>query len=155
MKKQAENFSNHKKKDKAFEKMVKNASGAITEFANKSKNVAVKSQETIVSTIDQNGNGQIDIEDIIILGLKVPGIRINRSEFLQKELYKNHTQEIIDDAIAYTPAHAQISAEEIDKLADEVIKFERTCVSGISAALCTPGCFALAATIPADRKSVV
>lgn len=150
MKKQSEEFSDDKKKDKAFEKITKNVGEAITELADKSKNIAVKSQEAIVNAIDQNGNGEIDIEDIIILGLKVPGIRINRSEFLRKELYKNYSQEIIDDAIANTPAHAQISSEEIDKIADEVIKFERTCVSGISAALGTPGGFAMAATIPAD-----
>ncbi|WP_343765899.1 hypothetical protein [Clostridium malenominatum] len=150
MEKQSENFSFNKKKDKAFQKMVENVGGAITELADKSRNIAVKSQETIVSTIDQNGNGEIDIEDIIILGLKTPGIKINRSEFLQKELYKNYAQEVIDDAIANTPAYAQIPVAEIDKIADEVIKFERTCVSGISAALGTPGAFAMAATIPAD-----
>ena len=45
---------------------------------------------------------------------------------------------------------AGISAEEIDKIADEVIKFERNCVSGISAVLGMPGGAAMAATIPAD-----
>lgn len=54
------------------------------------------------------------------------------------------------NAIAYTPAHAGISVEEIDKIADEVIKFERNCVSGISTALGAPGGWAMAATIPAD-----
>lgn len=39
---------------------------------------------------------------------------------------------------------------EIDKIADEVIKFERNCVSGISAALGAPGGVAMVATIPAD-----
>lgn len=150
MEKQSEEFSDDMTEGKAFQKIAKNIGGTISDIADKSKNLAVKSQETIVNTIDQNGNGEIDIEDIIILGLKTPGIKINRSEFLQKELYKNYGQEVIDDAIDNTPAHAKIPLNEIDKIADEVIKFERTCVSGISAALGTPGGFAMAATIPAD-----
>lgn len=104
----------------------------------------------IVDTIDQNGNGEIDIEDIIIIGLRTPGIKINRSDFLQKELFKKYPQETIDDAIENNPAHANISVEEIDKIADEVIQYERNCVSGISAALGLPGGVAMAATIPAD-----
>lgn len=65
-------------------------------------------------------------------------------------LYKNYPKEVIDDAIARTPALAGISSDEIDRIADEVIRFERNCVSGISAALGMPGGAAMAATIPAD-----
>ena len=108
------------------------------------------SMDTIVETIDQNGDGQIDITDIIILSVKAPGVSIDRAKFLQKELFKNHPQETIDKAIATTPALAGISAKEIDKIADEVIKYERNCVSGISVALGAPGGLAMAATIPAD-----
>ena len=125
-------------------------SEAASEIANKSKDLAVKSQASVVSAIDQNGDGKIDIEDIIIIGLKTPGIRINRSDFLRKELFKNYPQEVIEDAIANTPAHAQIPAKDIDKIADAVIKYERNCVSGISAALSVTGGVTMIATIPAD-----
>ena len=84
------------------------------------------------------------------MGLKVPGIRINREDFLRKELFKRYPQDVIADAIEHNPAHARIPLEEIDKIADEVIQFERTCVSGISVALGMPGGVAMAATIPAD-----
>lgn len=128
-----------------------NKVGNITvDVANKSKDLTVKSKDTIVDAIDQNGNGEIDIEDVIIMGLKVPGIKINRSDFLQKEFFKNYSQSVIDDAIANTPANAQIPAKEIDKIADEIIKYERNCVSGISAALGAPGGVAMVATIPVD-----
>ena len=40
--------------------------------------------------------------------------------------------------------------ELINRIADEVIQYERVCVSGISAALGMPGGVAMAATIPAD-----
>lgn len=120
------------------------------DIANKSKDLALNSKETVINAIDQNGNGEIDIEDVVIVGMRVPGIKINRAEFLKRELFKNYPQDVIDAAIANTPAQANIPLIEIDKIADDVIKFERNCVSGISAALGTPGGLAMAATIPAD-----
>lgn len=116
----------------------------------KTKELATKSQTAILNAVDQNGNGEVDIEDVIIMGLKVPGIRIDRANFLQKELQKNFSQEIIDDVIAHNPLHAGIPVDAIDKIAEEVIKYERACVSGISTTLGMPGGIAMAATIPAD-----
>lgn len=126
------------------------AGKAAVAVAGKTKEVAAKSQEAIMGAIDQNGNGEIDIEDVIIMGLKVPGIRIDRASFLQKELHTKFPKHVIDDAIAYNPLHAKIPTEMIDQIADEVIKYERNCVSGISAALGVPGGVAMVATIPAD-----
>ena len=109
-----------------------------------------KVKHGIIAAIDENGNGEIDIEDVIIKGLRIPGIKIKREEFLRKELFKRYPQEVIDIAIAESPMKAKIPVKEIDKIADEVIKFERNCVSGISAALGVPGGWAMVATIPAD-----
>lgn len=109
-----------------------------------------KIKQGILNAIDENGNGEIDIEDVIIKGLRVPGIRIKREDFLRKALLKHYPQEIIDIAVEQSPMKANIPLTEIDKIADEVIKFERNCVSGISAALSIPGGVAMVATIPAD-----
>lgn len=133
-----------------FSNIVNGAGTTASNVADKAKGIVVKSKDSVISAVDANGNGEIDIEDFIILGLRTPGIRVDRGDFLQKELMKNYPQEVIDDAITYNPAHAKIPASEIDKIADEVIKFERNCVSGISAALGMPGGFAMAATIPTD-----
>ena len=114
------------------------------------KNAIIKAKDAVIKALDQNGNGTVDIEDIIVLAIKAPGVHITRANFLKKELFKNYPQEVIDKAIATTPAQAGIPSKEIDKIADEVIKFERNCVSGISAALGAPGGWAMAATIPAD-----
>ena len=135
---------------KAAAGAAQNIGKAAVVVADKTKAAATKSQQAILNTVDQNGNGEIDIEDVIIMGLKVPGIRINRANFLQSELQKNYPQEVIDDAIAHNPLHANIPQEAIDRIANEVIKYERACVSGISAALGAPGGIAMAATIPAD-----
>lgn len=113
-------------------------------------NLANKSKDLVINAIDENGNGEIDIEDIIIKGIKTPGVKINRANFLKAELSKNYPVDVIENAIAFNPAHANITQEEVDKIATEVIKYERNFVSGISAALGTPGGMAMTATIPAD-----
>ena len=49
--------------EKTNDSIIKKAQTAIT-----------KSKDSIVNVIDANGNGEIDIEDFIIIGLKTPGI---------------------------------------------------------------------------------
>ena len=121
--------------------------GAVKNALEKAKDTAVgKATEAL----DANNDGTVDIQDIIILAIKLPEVHITRESFLRKELFKNYPPEVIDDAVARTPAFAGISEADIDRIADEVIKFERNCVSGISAALGVPGGAAMAATIPAD-----
>ena len=109
-----------------------------------------KIKNGIITAIDANGNGEIDIEDVIIKGLRIPGIKIKREEFLRKEFFKRYPQDVIDIAVAESPMKAKIPVKEIDKIADDVIKFERNFVSGISAVLGVPGGWAMVATIPAD-----
>lgn len=109
-----------------------------------------KAKAALIKAMDENGNGEIDIEDVIIKGLRVPGIKISRADFLKKQLFKLYPQEIIDIAIEKSPMQAGIPVKEIDKIADEVIKYERNCVTGVSTALGVPGGLAMVATIPAD-----
>lgn len=132
-------------------KELVNVAGTKTaELTSKAKDGALKTKDAAIKAMDANGDGKVDIEDIVILGMKTPGVRINRENFLRKELAKNYSEDVIDCAITTNPATAGISVEEIDKIADEVIKYERNCVSGISTALGMPGGAAMAATIPAD-----
>lgn len=116
----------------------------------KKQSAVEKAKLAAINAIDENGNGKIDLEDVIIKGLKTPGIKINRAEFLTKTLKKRFPQETIDAAIAESPMRANIAQSEINKMANEAINFERTCVSGISAALSAPGGVAMVATVPAD-----
>lgn len=134
--------------------LTKKTINNTTEFTKKAtieaKDKIIEVKDEAIKMIDENGNGSIDIEDIMIMGLRVKGIRINRSEFLRAELYKNYDEKVIEDAIKHNPMHAGIKKEEIDKITDEVIKYERNCVSGISTLLGMPGGLAMAATIPTD-----
>lgn len=129
---------------------LKSAQQVTEKVTTKVKEGTEKTTEVVNKVMDVNGGGQVDIEDVIIMGLRIPGICIKRDEFLRSEFIKDYPQEVIEDAIAYNPAHAGITPQEIEKYANEVIKYERNCVSGISAALSTPGGVAMAATIPAD-----
>lgn len=122
-------------------------------IANTGKNVSKKIEKgkgQITKTIDQNGDGQITIEDVIIMGLKVPGIRIKREEFIKKEFSKSYSEDVVMKIIETNPAHENISLDVIDKIANDVIQYERLCVSGISTALSAPGGFAMVATLPTD-----
>lgn len=130
--------------------VVKKAIGVASKTIDNASELAIKAKDEIMKIIDQNGNGQIDIEDIIILSLKTPGVKVDRKSFLNKELKRGYPQEIIDKAIETTPALAGIKSEDVYKIADEVIKAERNVVSGISAALGAPGGVAIIATIPTD-----
>lgn len=156
---------NEKKKSFNIKEKASKVAGSVgsksKEAASKTKNAVVsvgkggkevteKSKEAIIKAVDQDGNGVIDSTDLILLALKVPGVKINRAEFLQKELFKYCEQDVIDKAIETTPAKAGIDPELIDKVTDHVIGFERNAVSGISAALGMPGGVSMVATIPAD-----
>lgn len=131
-------------------KTEKNIKKAATVAKDKTTEIATKTKNEVVNFIDENGNGEIDIEDVIVKGLRVPGIKINRANFLQKELLKRYPQEMIDEAIRTNPMSAGIKPKDIDEIADQVIEHERRGVSGISTALSMPGGAAMLATIPAD-----
>ena len=129
---------------------LRKAGDTAVAVAEKGGELSKKAMDEIVAAIDQNGNNAIDVEDIIILGVRSPGVKINRSDFLKKELFKYYPEDVIKKAIASNPAKAGIKSEDIEKIADEVVKAERNIVSGLSAALCMPGGIAMVATIPAD-----
>ena len=84
-----------------------------------------KLKEEAISIIDENGNGRIDIEDFIIKAMKTPGIRIKRSEFLEKELTVHCGKEMTQRAIKENPYKAGVSKELLDEIATNVIKLER------------------------------
>ena len=123
---------------------------AVSTIGRSGKNAVDVTHDAVIKAMDQDGNGIIDSTDLILIALKVPGVKINRETFLRKEFARHCTDETIEKAIASTPIEAGIDADLVDKLVEETIKFERNAVSGISMALGMPGGVAMAATIPAD-----
>ncbi|MGW1267509.1 hypothetical protein [Streptomyces sp. NPDC002491] len=87
---------------------------------------------------------------VLLAAAKLPGVRINRESYLRSALARHCSEDVIRRAIEETPAAAGISAELLDKLANDSIRFETGKVSALSAAAGIPGIFALPATVPAD-----
>ena len=61
------------------------------------KDTLVKAKDTTVSkastALDANGDGTIDIQDVIILAVRTPGVHVTRESFLRKELFKNYPED--------------------------------------------------------------
>jgi hypothetical protein len=119
-------------------------------LATKTTETAQVSKEKIVKTLDQNGDNELTIEDVITAGLKFPGIKIKRDEFLKKEFTTHYKEDKVNDIIEHNPAYANVPAKTVNKIADDVIQYERLRVSGISTALSMPGGVAMVATLPTD-----
>ena len=82
--------------------------------------------------------------------LKVPGVQVNRNEYLTQVLSNYcYTQEDIQKAIKTCPQMV-VDKNTISKIADSVIGSHRKRVSALSFATGLPGGLTLAATIPAD-----
>lgn len=133
-----------------LEDVIENTGNEVKKAVSKGKDIVFDSKDKVFDALDINKDGRVDTEDIIILGLRIPGVHIDREEFLRKQFMKNYANDVIQDAVKFNPAHAGITVEEIDNIADQVIQYERNCVSGISLALGAPGGVAMVATLPAD-----
>lgn len=139
-----------KKAAEASKPVIEKVGEKAVVVKDKSIELATKGKEELIKALDKNGNGEIDIEDIIILGINTPGVKIDRKDFLKRELSTKYPEHIVDKAIAESPAKAGIKSEDLDKICDAVIVKERNIVSGISFALGVPGGAAMVATLPAD-----
>ena len=83
--------------------------------------------------------------------VRVPGVRVNREEFLRQELRKLHmSDDAIARAIDSNPLLAGVALTEIDRLAEEAISYETNKSAAISFVAGIPGGFAMLGTIPAD-----
>ena len=83
--------------------------------------------------------------------VRVPGVRINREEFLRQELRKLHmSDDAIERAIDSNPLLAGVALTEIDRLAEDAISYETNKSAAISFVAGIPGGFAMLGTIPAD-----
>ena len=62
----------------AFNSLTKQVGNALGDSAGKVNEAITHGKDAIVNVIDANGSGEIDVEDFIILGLRIPGVAINR-----------------------------------------------------------------------------
>lgn len=111
---------------------------------------AHSSQPTRVA-VGQQPEVEQRVLDFLAKVVRVPGVRVNRDEFLRQELRKLRMD---DDAIARAidsnPLLAGVALTEIDRLAEEAISYETNKSAAISFVAGIPGGFAMLGTIPAD-----
>lgn len=67
---------------------VEKAGNDVLKVVSKSKDIVIDSKDKVFDALDVNKDGKIDTEDIIIIGLKTPGVHIDRTSFLEKQFMK-------------------------------------------------------------------
>lgn len=93
---------------------------------------------------------KFDFTTVVNEAVRFPGVRIDRSEFLRKELAKYYDEETIQMAIDKSPAKAGISVEVLKPISEACIKYETNKVTTLSAVAGIPGGLAMFGTVPAD-----
>lgn len=102
-------------------------------------------------TASQGSEAEQQAVEFLKKVVRVPGVRINRDDFLRHELRERGVpEEVIRRAIDTNPAFAGIPLAELDRLAEQVISYETNKSAAISFAAGIPGGFAMLGTIPAD-----
>lgn len=82
--------------------------------------------------------------------MKVRGVKINRNNFLNKELSKYFSEDVVKNAVQDNPAIAGIEVSKINKIADKVIAHEIRQSTFISTIIGISGGIAIAGTIAID-----
>lgn len=131
--------------------LLNNTTKAVADTAGNVINASIEKTQELAS-IASNKISEIEVspQDVMTCALQVPGVKIERSEFLFKELIRYYPEEQVLKSISSNPASTGIPREKINEIADQVIEYETNKVSAISFAAGIPGGFAMAATIPAD-----
>jgi len=93
---------------------------------------------------------EINIEKIFSTACELPYCKIDREEFLTKELKSRISLSQLDDALANGTVNAKIPVNMLDDIAKGAIALESTKVTLISAAAGLPGGFTMIGTVPAD-----
>ncbi len=91
-------------------------------------------------------------ETALVTALKIPGVKVNRREFLLKtfDSYTNNNSINIVDILERGPVELGVSIQILNKLASDIIQKRTIQSTSASFAAGLPGGLAMAATIPAD-----
>ncbi len=98
MKNSASNGKAHRKIDgkqlahsigEAASAAADNVGKTAVSVAGKTKELASKSQEAVYGALYQNGDGEVNIEDVILMGLRVPGFVSTGNSFFARSCKVN------------------------------------------------------------------
>lgn len=105
--------------------------------------------KTEAKTENKNENRMISLESVISTAIKIPGVKINRGDFL-RDKFKNETREMLEKIIDVGPVEAGCDRNLLMKIAKGIINGTSWTSAGASALAGIPGGLAMAATVPAD-----
>ncbi len=88
--------------------------------------------------------------NVLNASFKLPGTRINREDFLKKELPKKCKLENVEEAIKTSPSKAKIPNDVIDSIANSCIKWHTFQVTRNSFLAGLPGGWWMGVAVPAD-----
>ncbi|MFD1735010.1 bacteriochlorophyll 4-vinyl reductase [Bacillus salitolerans] len=94
--------------------------------------------------------GNNSLELIVSNAMKLPGVKVDRNEFLAKTLANRIGPHELSNVLELGPIEAGIDPEKINRIAKSLIERRTLQSSGASFAAGLPGGVAMAATIPAD-----
>jgi hypothetical protein len=97
-----------------------------------------------------NMNSTNSVEFIVSNAIKIPGVKVNRKEFLAKILADKINSEELSNVLDKGPIEAGVNSDKINRIAKSLVEKRTLQSSGISFAAGLPGGIAMAATIPAD-----
>ena len=97
----------------------------------------------------------LSFEKVLAQAVKVPGVNIDREEFLRKELQRFCSEDALEIAVRSNPAKAGISRETIDKISKSVIDYESTKVTALSVAASLPSSANALAAVGAAGVDIV
>ncbi|MGO5014133.1 bacteriochlorophyll 4-vinyl reductase [Niallia sp. Sow4_A1] len=97
-----------------------------------------------------NNGESTSVELIIANALKMPGVKVNRKEFLVKTFGDKLSSDKIPILIDKGPQEVGIGTDKINRMAKSLVNKRTLQSSGTSFAAGLPGGWAMAATIPAD-----
>ncbi|MDY4413277.1 MAG: hypothetical protein SPE43_02715 [Ruminococcus sp.] len=76
---------------------------------------------------------------VIDVAISIPGVKVNREEFLKKELRGKVSKDVIDDAIKVGTVKAGVPKEVAEKIAENLINSKCILTSAVSFATGIPG----------------
>ncbi|WNS45352.1 SHOCT domain-containing protein [Paenibacillus sp. MMS20-IR301] len=99
---------------------------------------------------NEQQSGQGTMEVLLANAVKLPGVQVNRNEFLAQQLAKYDTYGNMPVILEKGPLEAGIGLQVIDKLAKSLIEKRTILSTAASTVAGIPGGLAMAATIPGD-----
>ncbi|MEN9731321.1 MAG: hypothetical protein RL488_631 [Actinomycetota bacterium] len=93
---------------------------------------------------------QTKVSELVVQAAKVPGVHVNREEYLRSQFDKHCTAEMLDKIVELGPHAAGVPTRIINSVAKSTIRHEVALASALSFAAGVPGGLAMLATIPAD-----